>query len=286
MSEETAPLIFDNELHKLLLFRPGVAMPEFKKASEDKELRGHFIFAAVGEKGDPGLAEFLGVDTESKEPELFLFEHLTHKKFRMDKPISLSSIKALVAAFNDKTLKAHLKASPVLPGWDSEAVKSISSSQWEQVVMDKEKHVLVEIYAPWCGHCKTLEPKFLKAAEHLDNKYSDDLVFVKMDGTQNEVEEINVGGFPTVLAFSKEDKTPVDLSEKFQGADAKKIVKEVKDAFKLGEKKRVGEAEYETAAKRFKDAVKALKGPLTPAATELDKAATALEKLAARKDEL
>jgi protein disulfide-isomerase A1 len=63
MSEETAPLIFDNDLDKLLLFRPGtgVAMAEFTRASGDKELRGRYIFAAVGDKGDPGLAEFMGV---------------------------------------------------------------------------------------------------------------------------------------------------------------------------------------------------------------------------------
>ena len=42
----------------------------------------------------------------------------------------------------------------------------------------------------------------------------EELVFVKMDGTINEVEDINIGGFPTVLAFSKTDKTPIDLSSK------------------------------------------------------------------------
>jgi len=240
----------------------------------------------VGGQGDPGLGEFLGVNPEGTEPELFLFEAENHKKYRLESGVSVAAIKDLTAAHKAKTLQPFLKSAPVLPDWDATAVKAISSSQWKAVVLDETKHAVVEIYAPWCGHCQKLEPIYLKAAEHLDNKYSDELVFVKMDGTLNEIEDINVGGFPTVLAFSKQDKTPVDLSDKMHGADAKTIVKTVKEAFKLGDKKRDGEVEYEAAAKRFKAAVKALKGPLTPAAAELEKASAALEKLAGKKDEL
>jgi len=286
MTEATAPQIFDNDLPKLLLFRPEAVLAEFKKASDDMELRGHFIFATVGEEGDPGLGDFLGVDKAGTAPELFLFEHTTHKKYRLDGPVSAASIKAFTQAHKDGTVKPFLKAAAVLEDWDASAVKAISSSQWEAVVLDKSKHVIVEVYAPWCGHCQKLEPLYLKAAEHMESKYGDELVFVKMDGTLNEVEDINIGGFPTVLAFKKDDKTPVDLSEKMHGATAKTIVKEVKAAFGLSDKKREGEVEYEAAAKRFKDAVKALRGSLLPAAEQLDLAARALEKLVGKKDEL
>lgn len=41
-----------------------------------------------------------------------------------------------------------------------------------------------QIYAPWCGHCQSLEPTYNKLAKHL--RSVDSLVIAKMDGTTNE----------------------------------------------------------------------------------------------------
>jgi protein disulfide-isomerase A1 len=70
---------------------------------------------------------------------------------------------------------------------------------------------LIEFYAPWCGHCKALAPKYDELGE-LFKPFSDKVTIAKVDATLNDVPD-DIQGFPTIKLYvaGKKD-APVNYS--------------------------------------------------------------------------
>lgn len=51
---------------------------------------------------------------------------------------------------------------------------------FDEIVNSPEKDVLVEFYAPWCGHCKNLEPKYTELGEKVFEEGGQKLVLTSV----------------------------------------------------------------------------------------------------------
>ncbi|KAJ3092693.1 hypothetical protein HK102_004155 [Quaeritorhiza haematococci] len=80
-------------------------------------------------------------------------------------------------------------------------VEVLTTSNFRDVALNEEKNVLVEFYAPWCGHCKNLAPIYEKVAR--DFATESKCVVANVDATTSKdiADEYEVTGYPTIKFF-------------------------------------------------------------------------------------
>lgn len=72
--------------------------------------------------------------------------------------------------------------------------------------MNTEWDSLLYIHAPWCGHCKSIEP-VISAVAKLHEKDNSVFRVYRVDGTRNDINHpaIRVKGFPVIYFFKGSD---------------------------------------------------------------------------------
>jgi len=116
-------------------------------------------------------------------------------------------------------------------------VVPLIGSTFEEVVYDTTKDVLVEFYAPWCGHCKKFAPEYEKLAKLIDTHYkTKNLLIAKIDSTANDV-PVLIRGFPTLYMFPEgKDAKPIKYEGDRDMDDLIDFIEEYSQSVKPGEK--------------------------------------------------
>jgi len=219
-SSETANKIFGGEIKRhLILFLSGKG-EDFAAQSElatkvGKDHKGEvlFVFIDVDKSESARVLDFFG--TKATEAPAMRMTKMGDSMVKYKPEVSNlddndefeANVRSFVDGVMSGKLKPHLKSEDIPEDWDKTGVKVLVGKNFADVAMDEEKNVLVEFYAPWCGHCKSLVPIW----DELGEKYKDskDIVIAKMDSTANEVESVSIKGFPTIQLFSKGDNKVV-----------------------------------------------------------------------------
>ena len=101
------------------------------------------------------------------------------------------------------------------PGGGKQVV-TLTEDNFDQLVMGGDEPWMVEFYAPWCGHCKSLAPEWSAAAEELDGEVR----LGAVDATVHPqlAQRFSVQGYPTIKTFPAGMKGGDEVAADYQGA--------------------------------------------------------------------
>lgn len=192
-----------------------------------EEYRGKVNFATIDAKQFGAHAGNLNLPTD-KFPSFAIQETVKNQKFPFDheKKIELASIKSFVDDFIAGKVEPSIKSEPI-PETQENAVQVVVAKSYNDIVLDDTKDVLIEFYAPWCGHCKALAPKYEDLASlYAKSEFKDKIVIAKVDATLNDVPD-EIQGFPTIKMYAAGAKNePITYSGSRTIEDLIKFVKE------------------------------------------------------------
>lgn len=215
--QKIAQKIFGGDLkaHNLLFLKKSdpnteVIYEEFKTSAKQFKSKVLYVVIDADKEEHDRITEYFGLKKEQLPSLRFikLDEEMTKYKYPHDELIA-DKISDFATQVLEGNLRPHLLSQELPEDWDKNPVKVLVGSNFDDVAFNKSVNVLVEFYAPWCGHCKQLAPIY----EQLGEKYkdSDSIVIAKIDAAANELEHTRINSYPTIKLYKAETNEVVEF---------------------------------------------------------------------------
>lgn len=191
-----------------------VPMIETDKSRENvaavaKDFKGKLSFVWIDAAKYGSMAQRLGLKGD-EYPALAIDHESVHFMYEK-KPFTTDAIRAFVQDYVNGKLTATIRSEePPSQATNEKGLTTVTGATFDSLVAKSDKDVMIEFYAPWCGHCKSLKPIYEQVAEHFNAV--EHVTIAMIDATANDYDQkaFPVQGFPTLFFVpNKEGRHPV-----------------------------------------------------------------------------
>lgn len=170
-----------------------------------KKYRGEINF--VGLDGSQYGQHASNLNMKEEFPLFVIHDLDANKKYGISQetPLDNNAITQFVQQYKAGEIEPIVKSEPI-PEIQENSVYKLVGKAHESIVKS-DKDVLVKYYAPWCGHCKRLAPIFEELADLY--KSTDNVIVADLDHTLNDIEGVEIEGYPTIVLFPGNGDAPV-----------------------------------------------------------------------------
>jgi thioredoxin len=78
--------------------------------------------------------------------------------------------------------------------------ETMNNSDFQKLLVDNPRPMIVDLWAPWCGPCRAMAPAFKKISEKYAGEV--DVLKINADDSQEVLKNLGVMGIPTVIGFA------------------------------------------------------------------------------------
>jgi protein disulfide-isomerase A1 len=214
------PFTEDESEHPTNSDEVNAQIEQYKKIVREAsaDFAGKFSIVHLSGEDYADHAESLGVDVKNL-PAGVVTQAEGSKRWVMDSDkysFDVSGLSSFMADYSDGKVEPHVRSEPV-PDAEAEAnanVKTVVAKTFDDFMFgNDDEAVFIEFYAPWCGHCKQVAPKWEKLAKQLSSVQN--VKIAKIDATANDVPD-NVQGFP-MFYFKKPGDKQIVAGQFYEG---------------------------------------------------------------------
>lgn len=239
-------LVFNNEIAKRVFLNEEIAAFIFGENFESEKMKLFeeiaqekvgmlFIKSKFSDELGSSTSNFLGVKSDEVDSIMIVkFDNgvvIKHKLKTWEK----ADLSKFIDDFKNDKLSIFYK-SETNPKQNSKLIQVITGKMFDDQLLKNKKDTLLLITASYCSHSKKAEVMFEEIASLL--AVESDLVFAKIEGTENEHPNLPVKSYPLIRLLKKDEKqNPIDFDgEKSVGNIIEFLEKELGTKFNVKEK--------------------------------------------------